>query len=94
MASMDQDGAAASEDRSKVYCLDLLIFFIISECRPFSSRIWLDWTQMTLTLVLISQKGGEDGMKQALSEEALAQEAAFWGNVKQLLMNPKKVCHS
>jgi len=49
---------------------------------------------MTLTLELITQKGGEDGMKQALSKEALAQEAAFWGNVKKLLMNPGKVCHS
>jgi len=33
-------------------------------------------------------------MKQALSKEALVQEAAFWGIVKQLLMNPGKVCHS
>jgi hypothetical protein len=49
---------------------------------------------MTLTLRLFCKKGGEDGMKQALSKEALAKEAAFWGNVKQLLMNPGKVCHS
>jgi len=40
------------------------------------------------------RKGGEGRMKQALSKEALAKEAAFWGNVKQLLMNPGKVCHS
>ncbi len=33
-------------------------------------------------------------MKQAITKEALAKEAAFWGNVKQLLMNPGKVCHS
>jgi hypothetical protein len=33
-------------------------------------------------------------MKQALSKEALAKEAAFWGNVKQLLITPEKVCHS
>jgi hypothetical protein len=49
---------------------------------------------MTLTLRLFWKRGGEDGMKQALSKEALAQEAAFWGNVKQLLMNPGKACHS
>jgi hypothetical protein len=33
-------------------------------------------------------------MKQALTKEALAKEAAFWGNVKLLLMDPQKVCHS
>jgi hypothetical protein len=75
--------------------LDLFIFsFIISDCRPLSKQEGLDWAQMTLTLVVICQKGGENGMKQALSKEALVQEAAFWGIVKQLLMNPGKVCHS
>jgi hypothetical protein len=39
-------------------------------------------------------KGGEDGMKQALNKEALAKEAAFWGNVKKVVAeNPGKVCH-
>jgi hypothetical protein len=33
-------------------------------------------------------------MKQALSKEVLAKEAAFWDNIKRLLMNPGKVCHS
>ena len=33
-------------------------------------------------------------MKQALTKEALAKEAAFWGKVKQLLTDPGKVCHS
>jgi len=33
-------------------------------------------------------------MKQALTKEALAKEVAFWGNVKQLLTDPGKVCHS
>jgi len=40
-------------------------------------------------------KGGEDGMKQALSKEALAKEAAFWGYVKKAVAeNPGKVCHN
>lgn len=33
-------------------------------------------------------------MKQALSKEALAKEAAFWGNVKKLLTSPGKGCRS
>jgi hypothetical protein len=33
-------------------------------------------------------------MKQALSKEALAKEAAFWGYVKKAIAeNPGKVCH-
>ncbi len=33
-------------------------------------------------------------MKQTLSPEAQAQEAAFWGIVKQMMVqNPGKVCH-
>jgi hypothetical protein len=33
-------------------------------------------------------------MKQALSQEALAKEAAFWDNVKKAVAeNPGKVCH-
>jgi hypothetical protein len=45
-------------------------------------------------MALSKKKGGEDGRKQALTREALAKEADFWGKVKQLLMNPGKVCHS
>jgi hypothetical protein len=70
------------------------LFELSQNACHFQSRIWLDWAKMTLTLELIAKKGGEDGMKQALSKEALAQEAAFWGNVKKLLMNPGTVCHS
>jgi hypothetical protein len=33
-------------------------------------------------------------MKQALTKEVLAKEAAFWGNVKQLLTIPGNLCHS
>jgi hypothetical protein len=37
----------------------------------------------------ISDKGGEGGMK--LGKEALAKEAAFWGQIKKV--DPRKVCH-
>ncbi len=33
-------------------------------------------------------------MKKTLSDEALAKEAAFWGNIKKMMVqNPGKVCH-
>jgi len=35
------------------------------------------------------RKGGEGGMK--LGKEALAKEAAFWGQIKKV--DPRKVCH-
>ena len=41
------------------------------------------------TLQPVQRKGGEGGMK--LSKEALAKEAAFWGQVKKV--DPRKVCH-
>jgi hypothetical protein len=42
-----------------------------------------------LKFALISEKGGEGGMK--LGKEALAKEAAFWGQIKKV--EPRKVCH-
>jgi hypothetical protein len=35
------------------------------------------------------RQGGEGGMK--LGKEALAKEAAFWGQIKKV--DPRKVCH-
>ncbi len=33
-------------------------------------------------------------MQKTISEQALVKEAAFWGNVKKMLLqNPGKVCH-
>ena len=33
-------------------------------------------------------------MKKTLSDRALAKEAAFWGNIKKMMLqNPGKVCH-
>jgi len=36
-----------------------------------------------------TRRGGEGGMK--LGKEALAKEAAFWGQIKKV--DPRKVCH-
>lgn len=46
-----------------------------------------------LTFLKNTWKGGENRMKQ-MSDKALAKEAAFWGNVKKMLVQiPGKVCH-
>jgi hypothetical protein len=51
-------------------------------------------TQQNKCLLFEKTERRCNGMKTTLSDLAKAKEAAFWGNIKKVLLNnPHKVCH-